>query len=202
MEDKLEKKLKAFLPYIIIIGAVYLFLPVLLVIFDRNNTYLGWHSLMFIGVFSLTALGCCFHYSYKKENDLMLSLVAPIFFLPSALLYGLFRDSVINTLIYLAAYFVCGYLGLLLGDMFSDKQSKAKETQREEREPAPRRPSRRTPSRRPAPSSRPRRVEVEKDAPRHFLTEDPYEDKSLDTSTTDDDIDAILNEIHSRRNND
>lgn len=195
MEDKLEKKLRAFLPYLIIIGVVYLFLPVLLVLFDRGNTHLAWHNLMFIGVFSLTALGCCFFYSYRRENDFLLALVAPIIFIPSAFLYGLFRDSVVNTLIYLVAYFICGYLGLLLGEILSPnkKDRKARPSEQEEDRPVRRSSSHRSFS------ARPRRVAVEKDEPAHFHTEDPYEDRSLDTSTTSDDIDAILNEIHSRR---
>ena len=38
MEDKLEKKLKAFLPYIIIIGVIYLLVPALLL--TNPNRYL------------------------------------------------------------------------------------------------------------------------------------------------------------------
>lgn len=199
MEDKLEKKLRAFLPYIIIIGVVFLFLPVLLVIFDKDNTHLAWHNLMFIGVFSLTALGCCFFYAYKRGSDFLLSLIAPIFFIPSAFLYGLFRDSVLNTVIYLIAYFVCGYLGLLLGDMLSPNKGKSKAAESSEGND---RASRRAPVHRPERERRPRRVDVNKDEPQHFRAEDPYEDRSLDTSTTTEDIDAILNEIHSRRSND
>lgn len=48
---------------------------------------------------------------------------------------------------------------------------------------------------------RPRRVNVEeKQAPAEdFQAEDPTEDVQLDTSTTDDDIESILNNIHNRK---
>lgn len=181
MEDKFEKKLRSFLPYIIVIGVAFLFIPALMLLRVQAINYI-----ILIGLLPLTALGCCAHYSIKKENDFFLSLVAPIFFLIAALLYGMFRDSVINTLIYLIAYFLCGYLGLMVGDIVTNR-NKAKKKARGKR-PA-------VPSSRP----RPRRVAVEKDQPKHLKTEDPYLDESLDTSTTAEDIDAILNEIHSRR---
>lgn len=200
MEDKLEKKLKAFLPYIIIIGIVYLLVPIFM---PRDNpnalTYI-----VLIGALPITAVGCCLHYSMKKENDFFLALVAPVFFILTMFLYGIIQNSVIRALIYLVAYFLCGYLGLIVGDILADrndtkapvkKTARASEAtddiQNEEKEPA---------ERRSAKTSRPRRVAVDRSEPKHFEAQNPYEDTSLDTSTTSDDIDAILNEIHQRRN--
>lgn len=178
MDDKFEKKLKAFLPYIIVIGVVFLFVPALMLVRSQAINYI-----ILIGLLPLTALGCCAHYSIKKENDLLISLVAPLFFLIAALLYGMFRDSVVNTIIYLVAYFLCGYLGLMVGDIVTNRSGGK---QKSKPSPDPSRP-------------RPKRVAVEKEHPRHFKTEDPYQDESLDTSTTSEDIDAILSEIHTRR---
>ena len=56
MEAKFEKKLKAFLPYIIIIGIVYLIAPALLFTGSTFVTYL-----VLIGILPLTAGACCAH---------------------------------------------------------------------------------------------------------------------------------------------
>ena len=70
MDDKFEKKLKEFLPYIIIIGVVYLFAPAILV--STKSTGL-LNQIIYIGLFPLTALLCNVYYSYKKANDFFYS---------------------------------------------------------------------------------------------------------------------------------
>ena len=125
MDDKFEKKLKEFLPYIIIIGVVYLFAPALLV-FTKSTGLLN--QIVYLGLFPLTALLCNLYYSYKKTSDFALSLVAPIIYIPSMLLYGNIRDSLLNSLIYLVSYFICGYIGLTLGEMIKGSNSKSKKS--------------------------------------------------------------------------
>lgn len=202
MEDKFEKKFKSFLPYIIIIGVIYLFLPIALV----KNTNLVFNNIVYIGVFPLTALGCCGFYAYKKHMDILLALIAPAFYIPSMFLYGNFRYSPVTSLIYLVAYFVCGFLGLLIGDILAPKNKKS--AQKKPRsadsavdidieEPAER-PHRRIPRKVNTKAARKGHLAHE-EMPKHFQAEDPYEDETLDTSTTADDIDAILNEIQNRR---
>lgn len=119
MEDIFEKKIKSFLPYIIIIGVVYLFGPAILMLSGNNVTL---NQIFYIGLFPLTALLCCAYYSYKKEMDFFLSLVAPIFFIPSMFIYGLFMDQTVNSIIFLVCYFICSYLGLTIGDMIKGKK--------------------------------------------------------------------------------
>ena len=213
MEDKFEKKLKSFLPYIIIIGVVYLIVPALLFINSDAVAYI-----ILIGLLPLTALLCCAHYSMKKENDFFLSLVAPVFFLPAMFIYPIARESLLKAIIYLIAYFLCGYLGLTIGDILANRGKKKKPAEKAER---PARPERGEPKtrrvepiedeyeleeepvqrveRKAATAARPRRVAVETEKHETFRAADPYEDRSLDTSTTEDDIDAILREIHQRR---
>ncbi len=212
MEDKFEKKLKAYLPFIIIIGVVYLFLPILLVV--KKDTSLVLNNLVYIGVFPLTALICCGIYSYRKNIDILVALIAPLFYIPSMFLYGNFKYNAFTSIIYLIAYFLCGFLGLLIGDILSPKKKKKRQAARAERErpmsndiDIDEEPSVMTEHREvriprkvnthAARRSRPSHMEE----PRHIKTEDPFEDHSLDTSTTSDDINAILAEIHSRRNN-
>lgn len=202
MEDKFEKKFKSFLPYIIIIGVIYLFLPIVLV----KNTNIVFNNIIYIGIFPLTALLCCGFYSYKKRMDIFMALVAPAFYIPSMFLYGNIRYNALASIIYLVAYFVCGFLGLLIGDILSPKKKTPPSKSRRsgssvdidiEEEPAER-PHRRTPRKVNTKAARKGR-HTHDDTPRHFQTEDPYEDESLDTATTANDIDAILNEIQNRR---
>ena len=207
MDAKFEKKLKAFLPYIIIIGVVYLVVPALLFTGVDFVSYL-----VLIGILPLTTGLCCAHYAMTKENDFLLCLVAPIFFIPAMFLYPIFRSGPVIAIIYLVAYLLCGYLGLTIGDILSGKSQKKKKSAAArnaaskeapaERKPAERRPARRQAARpaetpRQAAPARPERVDV--DATENFVTEDPYTDDSLNTATTNDDIDAILQEIHQRR---
>lgn len=178
MNDQLEKKLKELLPYIIITGIIYLLLPLFMSEDAGAATYV-----IQLGAFPLTALGCGIVYKrLKQKNDLALCVIAPLFYALSALLYGMWRASWYTVLIYLIGYFLCGYIGLMLGDILPLKQNTpAKESIRK-------------------PPEHPRRVKVEKEEPiDSFIAEDPDEDLSLDTSTTEDDIDAILNEIHNRK---
>ena len=203
MDDKLEKRLKEFLPYIIVIGIIYLLVPALLFM---NTDFAAY--LVLIGILPLTALGCCAHYSYKKKNDLLLAFVAPLFFLPAMFLYPIARESLLKGVIYLAAYFLSGYLGLAIGDILSNRgKSKGSKDSKDETRTAEtraeRRSERKSEPRKPAleddRASRPRKVPVEAHTEEEFIAEDPYGDVSLDTSTTEDDIDAILREIHQRR---
>ena len=209
MEDKFEKRLKEFLPYIIIIGIIYLLTPALLFV---NSDFAAY--LVLIGILPVTALGCCAHYSTKKKNDLMLAFVAPVFFLPAMFLYPIARESLLKAFIYLVAYFLCGYLGLAIGDILRKRSKSGRKTEAERQpaaraarrtEPAPERRAERASGRdenarrRDDRAARPRTVDVEAQAPQTFEPEDPYRDVSLDTSTTEDDIDAILREIHQRR---
>ena len=176
MDDKIEKKLKELLPYIIIAGIIFLLLPLFMGKTASAATYI-----IQIGVFPLTALisGAVYKIQ-KKQNSIYLCLIAPLFYALTALLYGMWRSSWITVIIYIIAYFLCGYLGLFLGDVLPIKKK------RDTSLPSPISPS---------------HVNVEEEAnpAEDFQTEDPAEDERLDTSTTEDDIEAILDNIHNRK---
>ena len=191
VDDKLEKKLKEFLPYIIIIGIIYLFVPAILVLSNSSEVL---NQVIYIGLFPLTALLCSFHYGYKKKNDFLLSLVAPILYIPSMFLYGNFRDSALNSIIYLVSYFICGYIGLSLADMIKTPKDKKNAGRRRRTVPTVVNTS---------------KAEVETD---NFSVEEielPFkfeeENNSFEVETessdryTEDDINAILAELHSRK---
>lgn len=186
MDDKLEKKLKELLPYIIIEAIIFLLMPLFMGHSAGVATYL-----VEVGVFPLTAIGCAVFYKFKhRQNDIYVCLLAPLFYAISALLYGMWRASWITVLVYMVSYFVCGYLGLLLSDILLKniaKKDSAKPVKPEEIK---------------RPQRNPERVNLEEqDAPaQDFRAENPDEDHTLDTSTTDDDVEALLNAIHSRKN--
>ena len=183
MEDKLEKKLKELLPYIIIEAIVFLLMPLFMGRVAGAATYI-----VEVGIFPLTALGCSVFYKRRqKQQDIYICFLAPLFYAIAALLYGMWRDSWITVLVYMISYFICGYLGLLLSDvLFKGKSGKTSEA------PPVKHPAR-----------NPERVnleEQEKQPEEDFVAENPDEDESLDTSTTEDDVEALLKAIHNRKN--
>lgn len=180
MNDKLEKTLKELVPYIIIIGIIFLLLPLFMGTSASAATYL-----IELGAFPLTAIGCGVFYKIKKKkNNLYLCAIAPIFYALTALLYGMWRASWYTVIIYLIAYFLCGYLGLILGDVLPLNKKRVSVRDMIKK-----------------PDRTPRRVNIdeEPDKDERFTTEDPDEDMNLDASTTEDDIEAILNSIHNRK---
>ncbi|MBQ3264535.1 MAG: hypothetical protein IJH07_02030 [Ruminococcus sp.] len=179
MDDKFQKTLKELIPYIIISGILFLLLP----LFMGKDTGFATYFIE-LGLFPLTALVCGAVYKVRnKKNSLYLCLIAPLFFALTALLYGMWSSSWYTVLIYIAAYFLCGYLGLILGDVLPINKKGV---------------SVRDMIKKPARS--PHRVNVEEDlSDEPFEAKDPAQDDELDISTTEDDIAAILNDIHNRK---
>ncbi len=209
MEDFFEKKIKEFLKYIIIIAAVYLLLPAVMVLTKSSVVF---NQIVYIGIFPLVALLCSAHYAYTKKTDFFITLIAPVIYIPSMLLYGNLRDSVINSLIFLVAYFICGYLGLTLGEMFKEKNdsetekeadaknSTARVTQKPKAQMRNRVPKRVEP-RKHISKTRDDSVFEDIEMPQKFEAVEPVAEKPIEsfTQSSEDDIDAILAEIHGRR---
>lgn len=197
MNDAFENKLKEFLPYIIIIGIVYLVMPAIMVFTNTSGVF---NQIVYMGVFPLTAFVCALHYGYKKTNDFFLSLVAPVIYIPSMLLYGNLRDSVINSIIFLVSYFICGYLGLTVGEMIQSK-GKANDDNDAEADTRKRVPSRvKTVAHEHKTESDylPDEIELPQKF-NEFETYDTTSNEPASTDATEDDIDAILAELHNRQ---
>lgn len=205
MPEKFEKKLKKALPYIIIIAVIYLFLPALLI---NRQDFLN--DVILIGVLPLTALICCLVYSCKIRNDFFVCLIAPVIFIPAMFLYGIFISNPVICIIYLVSCFICGLIGLMVGDIINPKKKDEKEEKDERRkrpvrrdedfdydEKTEERPRREKRAQRVPRRERKEREEVIEEE----VEEDVFEDKYAfsDQSTTEDDIDAILAEIHKRK---
>ena len=120
----------------------------------------------------------------------MLALVAPIIFIPSMFLYGNVRDSILNCIIFLISYFICGYLGLLIGEMIAPKKKELQESPEDTHE------QRRTRT--------PKRVSQKavEETKEHFESQTAPELFIEESDTTiAEDIDSILAEIHARHEN-
>lgn len=176
MNDKIEKNLKELLPYIIVIGVIFLLLPLLMGRKTSAVTYI-----VQLGVFPLTAIGCGAFYKYKnRRNSLALCVIAPVFYMLAALLYRMWVASWYTVIIYTVAYFLCGYVGMMLGEVLLSRKKDGSSRRR---------------------SLRPHRVNVEKEEalPKDFQAEDPLQDQQLNAATTKEDIESILTNIHNRK---
>lgn len=203
MNDIFEKKIKEFLPYIIIIAVLYLVMPAIMVLTHSSTVF---NQIVYIGIFPLTAFACNFHYVYKKKTDLFLTFVAPIIYIPSMLLYGNLRDSVLNSIIFLVSYFICGYLGQTVADMITGKSgnndgyeaenahSKEKVERHYTKKRVPKRVKTSAHEHR-ASGRIPDDIEMPKSFEELELGDT---EPSYNFESTQDDIDAILNEIHNR----
>ena len=198
MGDKLEKKLKEFLPYIIIIGVAFLLLPLFLILLDNKVVY---NNIVLMGVFPVITLGCGVYYSYNKKFDMSFSFVAPVIFIFTMFLYGIFKASPLNSIIYLVAYFICGYIGLTVGDMLKSKDKKSSKKDDDDDLGYVRHRKRNVPKR-VATVSHVEAVEetvedIEMPQRYYATSHDVEEVPSYDDEY---DLDAILAEIHNRRN--
>lgn len=197
MGDKLEKKLRDFLLYIIIIGATFMLLPLILILLNNKLVY---NNIVLMGVFPLVTLGCSVYYAYKKKYDLGFAFIAPIVFIFTMFLYGIFTASPINSIIYLVAYFICGFIGLTVGDMLRKKDNKTIEDDDDDDLGYVRHRKRNVPKV-VATQSHVEHVEdtVEDiEMPQHF-EEHHHEVEAVPSYDDDYDLDAILAEIHNRR---
>ncbi len=196
MGDIFEKKLKSFLPYIIIIGAVFLFFPI---IFGMPNRIGEKNQLIFIGIYPLLVFLCGVFYAHKKTNDFYFSLIAPVMYLAAMAIYGGFaKFEIVNNLIYLVSYFICGYIGLTVGDMIAEKMNKRSD---EDEDSDIEHKKRKVPQRVSTTAHEDVFEERIEDIPMPERFEEVHDinDEPETTYSDDYDLDSILAEIHNRR---
>lgn len=197
MGDIFEKKLKEFLPYIVIIGAVFLLFPILV---GMPNSVGNRNQLIFIGLYPLLVFGCGVFYSYKKTNDFYFSLIAPVMYLAAMAIYsGFAKGELFNNVIYLVSYFICGYIGLTVGDMIAEKAGDRVNNDEEELDKSYKKKN--VPVR-VRPSAHEDIIEDRVEdiqMPEKFEETHTLKEEVVTSSADDYDLDAILAEIHSRR---
>ncbi len=122
--------IKKYLPYALIIFAVFLIVP----IFFANKTMENFFGIALYFIFLVTTVACSAIYCSKHGLDFLFALIAPIAFLFTMIIYcGGFSN--ITNIILLGVYLVAGIFGLFLGDLaFGDERHKKEQQERREAE--------------------------------------------------------------------
>ena len=111
---------KKYLPYGVVILLVYLLVPIIFI----SKSMQGFSTVAYYFIFPATAIVCAAMYCSKYGMDFLFTLIAPVVFIPSMLIYnGGFQ---LTNIILLVAYLISGIFGLFVGDIaFGDKRKKA-----------------------------------------------------------------------------
>lgn len=117
----MKDMIKRYIPFAIIILAVYMLVPLFFVL---NGTGAEEHPLTYDLIFPLTAIICSVIYGKKHGIDFFFSLVAPVIYIPSMIIFNGINS---NNIIFVAIYLVSSIFGLFFGDMFFAKKSKEPE---------------------------------------------------------------------------
>lgn len=125
--------IKKYAPYAAVIFGVFLIVPLIF----KTEAMSNFVPLVFYFIFPGTAIVCSAIYCSKYGLDFLFTLIAPIAFIPSMILYyGGFQPNVIFTnIVLLAVYLSSGIFGLFLGDIvFGDKRKKKEAEEKAEAE--------------------------------------------------------------------
>ena len=122
---------KKYLPYGVVILLIYMLVPIIFI----SKSLQGFSTVAYYFIFPATAIVCAAMYCSKYGMDFLFTLIAPVVFIPSMLIYnGGFH---LTNIILLVAYLISGIFGLFVGDIaFGDKRKKAEaeaEAEAEER---------------------------------------------------------------------
>ncbi len=112
----MKDMIKRYIPFAVAILAVYMLVPLFFVL---NGTGYQEHPFTYDLIFPLTAIVCAVIYGKKYGIDFFYSLVAPVIYIPSMLI---FNGISANNIIFVAIYLVSSILGLFFGDMFFAKK--------------------------------------------------------------------------------
>ena len=118
--------IKKYLPYAIIIFAIYLLVPIFFIGNDK------FYAIPYYFIFLLTQVGCAAVYSAKNGLDFLFALIAPIAFLPSMFIYNGGFSNITN-IILLVVYLVAGLFGLFLGDLAFGEERHKREKEEQKR---------------------------------------------------------------------
>ena len=118
---------KKYVPYALIIFAVYLLVPLVFLIPALSN----YSTVAYYFIFLVTQVVCSAAYCAKQGLDFLFALIAPIAFIPSMMIYnGGFAQ--IQNLVLVFVYLVAGIFGLFLGDLaFGDERRKREKKEKQ-----------------------------------------------------------------------
>ena len=120
--------IKKYLPYALIIFAVFLIVP----IFFANKTMENFFGIALYFIFLVTTVACSAIYCSKHGLDFLFALIAPIAFLFTMIIYcGGFSN--ITNIILLGVYLVAGIFGLFLGDLALETKGTKRNSRKDEK---------------------------------------------------------------------
>lgn len=182
---------KKYLPYGVVILLIYMLVPIIFI----SKSLQGFSTVAYYFIFPATAIVCAAMYCSKYGMDFLFTLIAPVVFIPSMLIYnGGFH---LTNIILLVAYLISGIFGLFVGDIaFGDKRKKA-----EERLLAAKRRNEEFVNEKAAEAEAPKAVEATYDSNDDDDDFDYSKYASTDKVTDESEIDDILNEFGSSKNN-
>lgn len=189
---------KRYLPYGMIILVVYMLAPLIFI----SKSMQGFSTIAYYFIFPATAIICAAVYCSKHGMDFLFTLIAPVVYIPSMLLYnGGFK---VTNIILLVAYLISGIFGLFIGDIaFGDKRKKAEamaEKEAEERLLAAKRRNEEFVNEKAAEAEASKEtVSAEVDINADDFDYSKY--ASTDKVTSESEIDDILSEFGSAKNN-
>lgn len=189
---------KRYLPYGMIILVVYMLAPLIFI----SKSMQGFSTIAYYFIFPATAIVCAAVYCSKHGMDFLFTLIAPVVYIPSMLLYnGGFK---VTNIILLVAYLISGIFGLFIGDIaFGDKRKKAEamaEKEAEERLLAAKRRNEEFVNEKAAEAEASKEtVSAEVDIDADDFDYSKY--ASTDKVTSESEIDDILSEFGSAKNN-
>ncbi len=121
--------IKKYLPYAIVIFAVFLLVPLL---FIKGSALEKYSPVAFYFILLTTAVVTSAIYCAKHGIDFLFTLMAPIAFLFTMIYSGGFRAT---NIILLFVYLIAGIFGQFLGDLaFGDERRKKEKQERAEQE--------------------------------------------------------------------
>lgn len=121
--------IKRYLPYALIIFAVFLIVP----LFFANKTLENFFAIALYFIFLVTTVGCSAFYCSKHGLDFLFALISPIAFLFTMLIYC--GGFTLTNVILLVVYLVAGIFGLFLGDLaFGDERRRREQKEKKEAE--------------------------------------------------------------------
>lgn len=200
---------KRYLPYAIVIFAVFLIVPLIF----ANDALKNYSAIAFYFILLVTAVACSAIYCSKHGLDFLFALISPIAFLFTMTYCGGFK---LTNIVLIFVYLVAGIFGLFLGDLaFGDERRKREQKEKREAEEVMLQANRRDASERqrikndsrkreakPAPRRTPVKAEPKPQATKARAVDDDFDyDKYLSDidrkSPEEAEIDQILNDWHS-----
>lgn len=115
----MKDTIKRYVPFAAVILAVYMLVPLIFM----SDTIGQFSPVAYYFIFPAVAIICSAIYCSKYGMDFFFSLIAPVIYLPSMIIYN--GGFSFTNIILLIAYLVASIFGLFIGDIaFGDKRRK------------------------------------------------------------------------------